>query len=423
MLNGEGDGHAAPCLEHYADWDRDNRGGIPVCGGAIGHAPAIRERPEKGLWHSALVLLGPGPAWDRHRLRDAGGIAHSRPARAERRRAGRRRGRQAVVLGAFREPVHRRSPGGVSGYLERCQPRLRHLRPEWPVDCANPGDAGLHQPPHPHFHGTRQVPVPLPGVLWVGSSQYDHGVRSRCRAAGGQVMSALHQPTETLSRRERIVLNLYAITGLAVFVLMMLGGIAMRMSQGTWIELPPDIFYQIMTAHGAAMVGIAGLTSSAVMWYFLRKYVSLSPGIFLANYVLFMIGAVLILGSIFILQFGGGWTFLYPLPVKSNGMWSVHAAAGYMLGLISIGVGFLLFYLDATLAILRVYGNLGRALGLQWLFSGAIDKSHPPTVVASTMVIIVNGIGTLVGAVVLVLCLGDAYVPAFELNPLLAKNK
>ena len=235
-------------------------------------------------------------------------------------------------------------------------------------------------------------------------------------------MSALHQSTETLSRQERIVLNLYVITGLAVLVLMMLGGIAMRMSQGTWIELPPDVFYQIMTAHGAAMVGIAGLTSSAVMWYFLRKYVSLSPGIFLANYVLFMIGAVLILGSIFILQFGGGWTFLYPLPVKSNGMWSVHAAAGYMLGLISIGVGFLLFYLDATLAILRVYGNLGRALGLQWLFSGDIDKSHPPTVVASTMVIIVNGIGTLVGAVVLVLCLVNAYVPAFELNPLLAKN-
>src|SRR5674476_853793 len=105
-------------------------------------------------------------------------------------------------------------------------------------------------------------------------------------------MSALHPSTETLSRQERIVLNLYAITGLVVLILMMLGGVAMRMAQGTWIELPPDLFYQIMTAHGAAMVGIAGLTSSAVMWYFLRQYVSLSPGIFLANYVLFMVGAV-----------------------------------------------------------------------------------------------------------------------------------
>ncbi len=235
-------------------------------------------------------------------------------------------------------------------------------------------------------------------------------------------MSMLHQPAENLSRRERIVLNLYAITGLSVIILMMLGGVAMRMSQGTWIELPANFFYQIMTAHGAAMVGIAGLSSSAVMWYFLRKYVRLSLGIFLSNYVLFMIGAVLILGSIFILQFGGAWTFLYPLPVKSNGIWSVHAAAGYMLGLVFIGVGFLLFYLDATLAILRVYGNLGRALGLQWLFGGDIDKSHPPTVVASTMVIIANGLGTLCGAVVLVLCLVNAYVPEFALNALLAKN-
>ncbi len=235
-------------------------------------------------------------------------------------------------------------------------------------------------------------------------------------------MSALHRPNESLPRRERIVLNLYAITGLIVLILMMLGGAAMRMAQGTWIELPPDLFYQIMTAHGAAMVGIAGLTSSAVMWYFLRQYVRLSTGIFLANYLLFMLGAVLILGSIFILHYGGAWTFLYPLPVKSNGMWSVNAAAGYMLGLIAIGVGFLLFYLDATLAILRVYGNLGRALGLQWLFSGDIDKSHPPTVVASTMVIIANSLGTLCGAVVLVLCLVNAYVPAFELNALLTKN-
>ncbi len=235
-------------------------------------------------------------------------------------------------------------------------------------------------------------------------------------------MNTLHQPSEALSPKERAILDLYAITALVVIILMMLGGVGMRMAQGTWIELPPNVFYQIMTAHGAAMVGVAGLGGSAVMWYFLRKYVTLSWAIFLANYVLFMIGAVLILGSVFVLQYGGGWTFLYPLPVKSNGIWSVHAAAGFMLGLVLIGSGFLLFYLDATVAILRRYGSLGRALGLQWLFGGAIDKSHPPTVVASTMVIIANGLGTLCGAVVLVLCLVNAYVPEFALNALLTKN-
>ena len=135
------------------------------------------------------------------------------------------------------------------------------------------------------------------------------------------------------------------------------------------------------------MVGVVGLASSAVMWFFLRKYVRLSTGIFLANYLLFLLGAALILAAVFIGGFGAGWTFLYPLPVHTMGIWSINASATFMLGYLVIGVGFLLFYLDAMLALIRVYGNLGRALGLQWLFGGAIDKSHPTTVVASTMVI------------------------------------
>src|SRR3546814_4433648 len=66
-----------------------------------------------------------------------------------------------------------------------------------------------------------------------------------------------------------------------------------------------------------------------------------------------------------------------------------------MLGYLAIGVGLLLFYLDAMRALIRRYGNLGRALGLQWLFGGRIDPGHPKTVVASTMVVIVNSVGTL----------------------------
>jgi cytochrome c oxidase subunit I len=103
-------------------------------------------------------------------------------------------------------------------------------------------------------------------------------------------------------------------------------------------------------------------------------------------------------------------------------VWSKNAAALFMLGYLLIGVGFLLFYLDAMLAIIRVYGNLGRALGLQWLFGGEIDQSHPKTVVASTMVAITNSIGTLAGAVVLVMCLLNIYFPSVGLDALLVKN-
>jgi len=232
----------------------------------------------------------------------------------------------------------------------------------------------------------------------------------------------LYPDDEKLARGERVVFNLYLISALAVFVLMMLLGLYLRMAQGAWLNMSPNLFYEVMTAHGAGMVGAAGLGSIAVMWFFLRKYVRLSLPIFLANYVLFLLGALLILGATFLGHYGGAWTFLYPLPVQAMGLWTKNAAVLFMLGYVAIGVGFLLFYLDAMRAVIRRFGNLSRALGLPWLFGGQIDPEHPKTVVASTMVIIVNSIGTLVGAVVLVMSIINAYYPALEIDALLAKN-
>lgn len=226
----------------------------------------------------------------------------------------------------------------------------------------------------------------------------------------------------TAQRGERVYLQLYVGVTLVVLLLMMLAGVAMRAAQGTIINLTPDLFYQVMTLHGAGMVGIAGLAGASIMWYFLRRHVALTPGIFLANFVLFITGVLMILGAILLGKFAAGWTFLYPLPARSMGMWSVHASAAFVGGLLVIGVGFLLFYLDAARAILAKYGSLGRALGLDQLFSGKMDSTHPPAVVASTMVLIINTIGILAGAVVLVLTLVNLYYPAMAIDALWAKN-
>ncbi len=227
---------------------------------------------------------------------------------------------------------------------------------------------------------------------------------------------------ERLDRGERTGFNLYLITSVALFVLMMLLGLIMRMSQATWLSVRPDIFYRILSMHGAGMVGTAGLATTAVMWYFLRPYVRLHLWAFVINYVMFMLGAVCIIVAIFADGYGALWTFLYPLPVHSMGMWSPNSAALFMVGYLLIGVGMLLFYLDAAAAIIKVHGNLGRALGLQWLFGGTIDPDHPKAVVASTMVIIANTLGILAGAVVLVMSLVNIYYPAMVLNALVAKN-
>jgi cytochrome c oxidase subunit 1 len=215
----------------------------------------------------------------------------------------------------------------------------------------------------------------------------------------------------------------YLLSSLLVFALMMIAGIVMRAVQGTYIQLAPDLFYQIMTVHGVGMVGTAGLAGAGVLWYFLRQYVSLSSKILWLNFAIFLIGVVCILGSIFVGKFGAGWTFLYPLPAKSLGMWSVEAAAFFMIGLLLIGTGFLLLYLDIGIALLKRYGSLGNALGLNVIFAGKpLDTSHPTTVVAGTMVLIVNFIGIAVGAVVLVLSLFNLWQPDYVLDALLIKN-
>ena len=62
----------------------------------------------------------------------------------------------------------------------------------------------------------------------------------------------------------------------AVFLLMMVVGVVMRGAQADLIAVNPILFYQLMTAHGIGMVGAAGFSGAAIMWYFLGRHVSLS---------------------------------------------------------------------------------------------------------------------------------------------------
>lgn len=219
----------------------------------------------------------------------------------------------------------------------------------------------------------------------------------------------------------RAVLAYVTITA-AVLALMMLLGLLMRLSQAEILTLPANIFYQVMTAHGIGMVGIAGLGGAAIMWYFLRRYVDLSLGIFIANLALFLLGVVFILGGIFLGGFAGAWTFLFPLPAISGGVWGNAAAASYIGGVLIVGVGFLLLFLDTGRAILKRYGGFGRSLGWPQLFGRDTGEAPPPAVVASTMVTTINILALVAGAAVLTISLINIYFPAFRIDPLLAKN-
>lgn len=220
----------------------------------------------------------------------------------------------------------------------------------------------------------------------------------------------------------RFAVRLTMALSVIVFLLMMFLGLLMRMAQGALLDIPPDLFYQIMTAHGTGMVGTAGLAGAAIMWHFLNRHARPSVSVYRIFLALFLVGVVLILAGIFAGGFAGAWTFLYPLPARSGAVWSQHAAFSFVAGLLLVGVGFLLFYLDAARAIVRRYGNLSNALGWPTLFGSEQTDTPPPAIVASSAVAIINAIALVVGAVILTITAVNLYVPSFTVDPLLAKN-
>jgi len=222
--------------------------------------------------------------------------------------------------------------------------------------------------------------------------------------------------------RGRLWVVLYLATTGLVILLMMLAGLWMRLTQAGWVYTDPALFYQLMTVHGTGMVGIAALGGAAVLWHFLSAHLRLNSWVMGANFGLFLIGVAAILVADFPGRFGGAWTFLYPLPAVSQGVWPVWAAALHLGGLLMIGVGFLIWCLELARGIIATHGGLGRGLGWHVLFGGSTKDVPPPTVVAATMVTVVTTLALIAGAAVLVMSLINLAFPAVEINPLLAKN-
>lgn len=210
--------------------------------------------------------------------------------------------------------------------------------------------------------------------------------------------------------------------GGVVFLLMMIFGLIMRAGQGGIIDLDPVIFYQLLTAHGAGMVGSAALSGAAILWYFVARHVTLSIKIYIIFLGLFLAGVVFILGSIFIGGYGGAWTFLFPLPAISGGAWEAGAAVAFCVGYLLIGVGFLLYYLEMAYNISKTFGGLFGGLGWKFIVNGDSKTAPPPTIIAASSVIVFNSIGIVFGAIVLGASIINLLIPSFAVNALLAKN-
>jgi cytochrome c oxidase subunit 1 len=240
-----------------------------------------------------------------------------------------------------------------------------------------------------------------------------------------QAVTVLHPdaaPIASAARvSERRIAWLFVSTGLALFAVMGLAGLAMRLSQAEVYTLPPTWFYRLMTLHGAGMLTGALLATMGALWFVLRRSVPLDLGRMLFAYCSMLVGAVLVVVSVLIGGFATGWTFLWPLPFDAAGAWRPWATDTFLVGLLLVGVGFFVFCLDVLLQTSSTYGGLQRALGISYLRNR--DDSPPPPQALAAMVVALEGLlASAVGTTMLVALLGRAIDSGVELDALWAKN-
>ncbi len=220
---------------------------------------------------------------------------------------------------------------------------------------------------------------------------------------------------------ERQIAWLYGLTAVAVVALMGLAGLAMRSAQADIITLSPSWFYRLMTVHGAGMITGTLVGMMGALWFVLRPTVALSLQRMLWSWISIALGVVFVLAATLLGGFATGWTFLYPLPFISVGAWNTWASGAFFIGLILVGVGFMIFCIDVLAKTAAAYGGLWRSLGLPYL-RGRDDSPPPPQAIAAVVVAIDGLLAGAVGTTIVIAELGKTLDSGMAIDALWAKN-
>ncbi len=223
-----------------------------------------------------------------------------------------------------------------------------------------------------------------------------------------------------MSGANRINMVPYIVVLPLVFVVLLFLGFFMRASQGEIINLPPDLFYALMTLHGLGMAGTAAVGGLAALLYLNARYVNINPKVGTILFVSYLITVVGLIVATLLGKFGPGWYVLYPLPFLSNGVWASWTAGVAVISLIFLGVAILIVQLELFRALVSRYG-LKNSLG--WQFLSGRGEYVPPIVIITMAGVVLPGIlTTLVGAALLMLYFLKWINPELQLDPLLIKN-
>lgn len=240
--------------------------------------------------------------------------------------------------------------------------------------------------------------------------------------AGSTIHPAAREFDPPVDGSQRRIGLLYGVTGLAVFLLMVVVGILMRLTQSETLGINDDWFYRLMTLHASGILVGVLMAMMGGLWYVIRSVVpQLDYRLAVAGWGIIVGGVVLALVSILIGGYAGAWTFLWPLPFEAAGAWAQWATVVYLIALVLVGVGFVIYCIDMLRAITNHYGGLSRALGYTWLL-GRAKTPPPPQAIAATATVILGIGASTVGMVILIALLDHAIDGSVSLDALWAKN-
>lgn len=223
------------------------------------------------------------------------------------------------------------------------------------------------------------------------------------------------------SGTDRNIAGLVALTGLALFAVMGIAGLVMRLAQANVLEVSPTWFYPLLTLHGVGMITGALLSGMGALWFVLRTDVALSVGRMIAAYVAILLGTAAVLVATVIGGFAAAWTFLWPLPFDAAGQWSTWATVVFLVGVLLVGVGFLIYCIDVLEQITRAFGGMSRTLGVDYL-RGRDPSPPPPQILAGVVVAMAGIAASAAGTTILVALMVYSFDRGAHIDALWAKN-
>lgn len=262
---------------------------------------------------------------------------------------------------------------------------------------------------------TTHAPALAPGTLpYDDSPHIDAAVRAR---------------TDRLVRR-------FWWTSTVFLLIAGLLGLFLRAYQADIVDLDPNLWYAMMTAHGlgAFVAWAAFFLMGSLFWLLARLGFPLRTFVFAElSYWTMVIGTLGVVLSTLVAGFAASWVALYPLPFYSAGQWGDAATGIFSFSVLLAGVSIITWSVALIIAVtgpaIASVGNgwftrLGHALGFGLLWPSRFPSTRklPYPIVPITVIAINMFFMTLPFAVLLVQMVIQSIDNSITIDPQLAKN-